>query len=996
MRRARRLIGLLAAGGALLAPLALRAQAQKQPVYVGARACAKCHEGRQAGDQYSLWLLTAHSKAWASLATPEAKQMARLSGILDQPQKAPICLGCHATAADTEKWERDAAFRVEDGVQCEKCHGPGSEYMDEKVMRDSKAAMMAGLRKFTKRDCEVCHYVKGSHVAVHRKPQLDIEDAWKKLAHPVPKQEAGGKGRPRAIEYPFADLEPSTAAGPKYVGASACGTCHQGPMMGYQLSLWRLSPHAQAYAVLATPAAAEIAAKMGVSGAPQLATACLRCHVTGGGPGAAIMKSYDVMEGVGCESCHGAGSEYMSEPVMRDRPNALKAGLRPVTEKTCLGCHANAHGKPFSFASARSAISHPTRPESDRTALGKRSALAKGAAIETGGQFGMAGSGGAKSFLEDFEVHYKNPINLAFRPDGREVWVACEAAGSVIVVDAARRTKLAEIPVGGQATSLVFSPDGKRAYVTVRLNDSVAVVDVASRKVIRNLPVADEPHGIAIDPAGKTLFVMGTAFDAVSVVDVATGKETKRLAASRNPWSAALSPDGKRLLVTNALSRFVPFRSPSLSEVTVFDVAGQRVEDRWVAPEANLLLGVAWNPNGEYALATLNRTKNLVPMTRILQGWTITNGIAVLWKDGRVDQVLLDEPQHYFADITDVAFTPDGKRALATSAGTDRVAVIDTEKLVALIRSMPDQERRDFLPNWLGASSEFVIARIPVKNNPRGVTVAPDGATAWVANTLDDSLSVIDMKTLRVVTRVDLGGPRQVTHIRWGEQLFHSANITFQRQFACATCHPDGHVDGLTYDIEADGLGVNPVDNRTLRGIYDTDPFKWEGTNPSLARQCGARLAIFFTRIAPFSPVQLKALNDYTVTIPRPPNRYRALGAALTEAQRRGRRIFERTRTNDGREIPVDLRCITCHFPPYFTDRSKRNVGTKHALDTHDGSFDVPHLSNIYDSAPYLHDGTAHTLEEIWTRFNPYDRHGVTNDMTKDQLNDLVEYLKTL
>ncbi len=71
------------------------------------------------------------------------------------------------------------------------------------------------------------------------------------------------------------------------------------------------------------------------------------------------------------------------------------------------------------------------------------------------------------------------------------------------------------------------------------------------------------------------------------------------------------------------------------------------------------------------------------------------------------------------------------------------------------------------------------------------------------------------------------------------------------------------------------------------------------------------------------------------------------------------------------------------------------SVGTGSDLDTHD-VFDVPHLTNIYESAPYLHDGRAETLEEIWTRFNPDDRHGVTNDMTKDQLNDLVEYLKTL
>jgi hypothetical protein len=202
-------------------------------------------------------------------------------------------------------------------------------------------------------------------------------------------------------------------------------------------------------------------------------------------------------------------------------------------------------------------------------------------------------------------------------------------------------------------------------------------------------------------------------------------------------------------------------------------------------------------------------------------------------------------------------------------------------------------------------------------------------------------------------------------------------------------------VDGITYDIEPDGIGVGPVDNRTLRGILDTDPFKWEGTNPSLSRQCGPRLAVFFTRIQPFTPDELEALVTYIATIPRPPNRFRPLGGDLTEAQRRGKAMFERTMTNDGRVIPPANRCVTCHFPPLFTDRSKRDVGTEMKFDRH-GVFDVPHLNNIYGTAPYLHNGVAPTLEEIWTVFNPQDRHGVTNDMTKDQLNDLIEYLKTL
>jgi len=93
--------------------------------------------------------------------------------------------------------------------------------------------------------------------------------------------------------------------------------------------------------------------------------------------------------------------------------------------------------------------------------------------------------------------------------------------------------------------------------------------------------------------------------------------------------------------------------------------------------------------------------------------------------------------------------------------------------------------------------------------------------------------------------------------------------------------------------------------------------------------------------------------------------------------------------------IPENNRCVTCHFPPLFTNRTRQNIGTNMKYDR-ESEFDVPHLNNIYDSAPYLHNGIAPTLEEIWTTFNPYDQHGVTNDMTKDQLNDLIEYLKTL
>jgi cytochrome c peroxidase len=115
----------------------------------------------------------------------------------------------------------------------------------------------------------------------------------------------------------------------------------------------------------------------------------------------------------------------------------------------------------------------------------------------------------------------------------------------------------------------------------------------------------------------------------------------------------------------------------------------------------------------------------------------------------------------------------------------------------------------------------------------------------------------------------------------------------------------------------------------------------------------------------------------------------------LNAAQQRGKEIFYRTHANDGSEIPEGNRCYTCHPPPDFTNLQMADVGTLSETDD-PMLLDVPQLNNIFASPPYLHDGRAATLEELWTKFNDHDEHGVANDMRKDQLNDLVEYLKSL
>ena len=228
-------------------------------------------------------------------------------------------------------------------------------------------------------------------------------------------------------------------------------------------------------------------------------------------------------------------------------------------------------------------------------------------------------------------------------------------------------------------------------------------------------------------------------------------------------------------------------------------------------------------------------------------------------------------------------------------------------------------------------------------------------------------------------------------------QNFHSARFAFQHAFACRSCHPDGHTDGLTYDFDIDGVGRNVVLNRSLNGVAGTAPFKWVGTNPTLRHQCGPRFAMVLTRADPMSDDELGHLVAYLHSLPPPPPDARAglLDGAATGARERGKVLFERSTMKDGTPIPASGRCITCHPQPLFSTRMPSDVGTKGPRDK-TGLFDTPHLTGIASKAPYLHDGRALTLEEIWTAEGVGDQHGVVSDLNKADLNDLVEYLKGL
>jgi YVTN family beta-propeller protein len=362
----------------------------------------------------------------------------------------------------------------------------------------------------------------------------------------------------------------------------------------------------------------------------------------------------------------------------------------------------------------------------------------------------------------------------------------------------------------------------------------------------------------------------------------------------------------------------------------------------------------------------------------------------------KVKEVLLDDIDRYYADGFGAASTPDGRWALVTASGANAVSIIDVAKLNRLLKQASLDGHED-LAHRLDSAQQFVVKRLATGRNPTAVVVSPDSHFAYIANRTDDTVSVIDLQQLKVASTVDLGGPKEITALRRGEQLFYDATFCYQSQLACASCHPhNGFEDGLVWSLETPDLGHDIVENRTLLSIAETSPFKWNGLNPNLATQDGPRTAMYIFRSQGFSSAQLKDLVLYIQSLKLPRNPHRAADGRLTEAQERGRQIFFRTTTNSGRIIPDRDRCYYCHAPQtHYTSRVRMDIGTSTEFDNVK-DFDVPQIEGVYMRAPYLHDGKALTLEGIWTRFNPDDKHGITSDMNKVQLNDLIEFLKTL
>jgi cytochrome c peroxidase len=273
---------------------------------------------------------------------------------------------------------------------------------------------------------------------------------------------------------------------------------------------------------------------------------------------------------------------------------------------------------------------------------------------------------------------------------------------------------------------------------------------------------------------------------------------------------------------------------------------------------------------------------------------------------------------------------------------------------------------------WLGADRTEA-------NGPRGLAIVGD--KVYIATYFSDKLAVVDQTEhpRRAVSLVALGPTPAMSPQRLGEMNFHDAWLCFQHWQSCASCHPDGRVDGLNWDLMNDGLG-NPKNAKSLLLSHQTPPsmvLAVRGTAEEAVRS-GFTHILFSVQeeeITASIDEYLKAL----LPVPSP-----ALeNGQLSEAAARGKEVYYR------------LKCDTCHPEPLYTDLRMHNVGSKGEYDQKD-TFDTPTLVECWRTAPFMHDGHFITLKDLFVD----GKHGLRGEEAKtlnDQdIADLVEYVRSL
>lgn len=591
-----------------------------------------------------------------------------------------------------------------------------------------------------------------------------------------------------------------------------------------------------------------------------------------------------------------------------------------------------------------------------------------------------------------------SPTALAVSADGKFLYCACATENRIAILDAQTSQVISFVEVPKSPLGLALSKDGTRLYAVCAAPEStVVVIDTSTRKTVNLLRAGHTAMAPVLSADENTLFVCNRFDNDISVIDLKTQREIRRIPVEREPCAAAITPDGKLLLVANHLHAGRATDFSVQASVSVIETRSLTLKTNIpLTVGAGMMRGIAVSPDGRFAAVTHLRSLYWLTTSTVEMGRMNCNALSVLDLNSLevMGVLLLDQTTRGAANPWDVAWTADGKSIIVSLAGAQEIAVVEAPR---------DTNRDNFFSIELSAYEKRrpdapapknpvrVRQRIAVSGvGPRGLAVA--GSTVYAANYFSDNITRIDLADSESgVETLSLGPMPPMTLAREGEMLFNDARICIQGWQSCASCHDtDARADGLNWDLLNDGKG-NPKNTRSLLWAHRTGPAMSLGVRASAGEAVRAGIHhILFTEQPEEVPLAIEAFLKSQEPIPSP----KLIHGELSAAAKRGKQLFEDSKTG----------CITCHPPPNFTDAVGYNVGTGvryHGIpgatsDKATDRFYSPTLVELWRTAPYLHDGSANAVRDVFTTKNPNDQHGMTSTLKASELDDLAEYLMSL
>jgi YVTN family beta-propeller protein len=602
----------------------------------------------------------------------------------------------------------------------------------------------------------------------------------------------------------------------------------------------------------------------------------------------------------------------------------------------------------------------------------------------TGGT--VAAAGGSVAAAGDLRsaLVERSPVDLIFSPDERFVITANQTSNSLSVVDVRKSAVVAETACGEHPTALAVIPSGAgqssekcRVLVTCRYAGTLEVFEFAVGKLTKksSIDVGFHPYGVAATRLGDKAYVSLSAAAKIVEIDLKTSSVTRTIEVGNWPRQMTLSKDGTRLAVSTSGDQ----------TVSMVDLKSGKLDFQHRTIGGLNIGQLQIDRKGEFVYFpwTIYRPFSITERN-IRLGWVLASRIAraQVGKNEFREAISLDVPGVAVGDTHGLALTSDEQWMVCSAGGTHELLVYKLADQKFMSVGGPG-DLAD--PNVYRDSNKFY--RVPLGGRPMNVRISRDNRRVFVTNYFSNSVQVVDLTKREVVQTVGLGGPVETSQARLGEQIFHDARRSLDQWYSCASCHYEGGVNAVPMDTRNDGTDRTFKTVTSLVNATRTAPWTWHGWQTDL--HAAMRKSLHDTMLGP-EPTDddVRAMVAYLSELKPAPNPHAAAAAKspqLLAAIERGRTVFVGTKAN----------CASCHSGEYLTDGKIHDVGLADKKDKYDG-YNTPSLIGVYRRVRLLHDGRARSLEEVLTGDHNPDKVTGNGELSKEELADLVEYLKTL